>query len=101
MLCRNLIRGNDFRQAFKRIGGLRAMTKVPFMTLTASASPSVQEDIIQSLSLTNVVYVRHSLDRPNIHLSVAKKSSLAVSKFITIISQFNVSSLNREIYLVL
>ena len=77
------------------------MTKVPFMILTASAPLSVQEDIIQSLSLTNVVYVRHSLDRPNIHLSVAKKSSLAVSKFITIISQFNVSSLNREIYLVL
>ena len=56
------------------------MTKVPFVTLTASAPASVQEDIIQSLSLTNVVHVKCFLDQPNIHLSVAKKSSLAVSE---------------------
>ena len=82
MVCCNLIRGEKFCQAFKRIGGLRALTKVPFMTLTASAPVSVQKDIIQSLSLTNIVYVKCSLDRPNIHLSVAKKSSLVVSKII-------------------
>ena len=80
VVCCNLIRGEKFRQAFKI--GLRALTKVPFMTLTASAPVSVQKDIIQSLSLTNTVYVKCSLDRPNIHLSVAKKSSLVVSKII-------------------
>jgi superfamily II DNA helicase RecQ len=63
VLCCNLIiRGKEFRQAFKRIGGLCALKKVPFMTLTASAPVSVQEDIIQSLSLTNIAYVKCSLD---------------------------------------
>ena len=34
-----LCRGPDFWMAFHKIGGLRALTKIPFMCLTASASP--------------------------------------------------------------
>ena len=36
-----LHRGVEFRKSFKRIGELRALVDVPFMALTASASPSV------------------------------------------------------------
>ena len=78
-LRHDFTRGLDFRQAFRKIGGLRALTKVPVMCLTASAPASVQSDIVSSLSLVNVVCVKHPLDRPNIHLSVIKKSSFAVS----------------------
>ena len=50
------------------------------MSLTASAPASVEADIVSSLSLTNVVYIRHSLNRSNIYLSIRTKSSLSVSK---------------------
>lgn len=56
------------------------MTKVPLMTLTASAPASLQ-DIIQSLSFTNVVYVKHSLPwlTKCTHIS-SQKTSLAISE---------------------
>ena len=57
VVCCNLKRGEKCRQAFKRIGGLRALTKVPFMTVTASAPVSVQKDIIQSLSSVDQVSI--------------------------------------------
>lgn len=76
MFC---FRGVEFRQAFRRVGGLRALVKVPFMCLTASAPASVEADIVSCLCLKNVIYVRHSLNRPNIYLSVATKSSCTVS----------------------
>ena len=72
-------RGSDFRLAFRRIGGLRALTKVPFMSLTASAPADVEADIVSCLSLFNVTYIRHSLNRSNIYLSVSTKSTMAVS----------------------
>ena len=34
-----LYRGETFRKAFQHIGGLRALTKAPFMALTASEPP--------------------------------------------------------------
>ena len=41
-----LIRGDDFQVAFKKLGGLRALTSVPFMALTTTASPKTRSDII-------------------------------------------------------
>ncbi len=49
------------------------------MSLTASAPASVEADIVSSLSLSNTVYIKHSLNRPNIYLTVKTKSSFAVS----------------------
>lgn len=71
--------GPEFRNEFSRIGGLRALIKCPFMSLTASAPPSVESDIKLSLHLQNTVCIRHPLNRPNIYISVKKKSFLAVS----------------------
>ena len=41
----NVIRGDDFRTAFKKLGGLRSLTCAPFMALSASA-PSHVEKVI-------------------------------------------------------
>ena len=75
----NGCRGTEFRTAFGRIGGLRALTKCPFMALTASAPPTVESSIKSSLSLVSPVVVSQPLNRSNIYLSVSKKSSLALS----------------------
>lgn len=72
-------RGSDFRVSFKSIGGLRALTDVPFMALSASAPPLVAKSIEESLHLKSPVHISHSLDRPNIFFSYAKSKGVAVS----------------------
>ena len=67
------------RTDFEKIGGLRALTSVPFMALTASAPPEVRATIIKLLHLSNPVYVEGSLDRPNIYMSASTIKSVNVS----------------------
>lgn len=59
-------RGQDFRTAFKMIGGLRALVRAPFMALSASAPPDIQAEIIESLDLNSPVIISRDLNRPNI-----------------------------------
>ena len=66
-------RGKDFRKSFSRIGGLRALTTAPVISLTASA---VEQQLLESLSMH---FIKHALDRPNIFYSVSKKTSMTVS----------------------
>lgn len=84
-----LCRGSEFRTAFKRIGGLRALADVPFMALSASSPPSVAKDIEESLHMKSPVYITHSLDRPSIFLSYSKSRGLAVS-IIDILSLYSI-----------
>ena len=72
-------RGSNFRTAFKKLGGLRAITKAPFMALSASALPAFERDIVTSLVLANPVTVKQRLNRPNICISVGKKLAVTVS----------------------
>ena len=72
-------RGRDFRTAFDKLGGLRALTDAPFMALTASAPADVQSKIIESLHLKEPVIVSNSLDRSNIFLSACPIKSVKVS----------------------
>ena len=57
----------------KLIGNLRALTHAPVMSLTASAPPPAELDLLDSLHMTNLVMIKHGLDRPNTFYSVAKK----------------------------
>ena len=74
-----LCRGPDFRTAFHKIGGLRALTKIPFMCLTASASPQIELEIVDSVGFINPVFVKKPINRPNTCYYVIKKSSMQVS----------------------
>ena len=74
------IRGKDFRTAFDRMGGVRALVDVPFMALTASAPPEIEATIVSSLQLNNPVIVHCDLDRPNIYFSCSPIKTLNVSK---------------------
>ena len=64
--------------AFDKIGGLRVLTKVPFMCLTASAPPYIESEIVESVGLINPVFVKNPINRANIYY-VLKKSSMTVS----------------------
>ena len=77
-LCHDC-RGESFRKAFRNLGGLRALTGVPFSAMTASAPPHIEAEIVSSLELNNPVHISLPLDRSNIFHSVSEKLSLSVS----------------------
>ncbi|XXQ38701.1 ATP-dependent DNA helicase [Plasmodiophora brassicae] len=70
--------GPQFRPAYRDLAVLRQrFPRVPIMALTATATPSVQDDIIASLLLRNPFILKTSFDRPNLFYSVSMKTSLA------------------------
>jgi len=59
--------GHDFRPAYLKISILKEyFPKVPFLALTATATPRVKEDIITQLGLQNPVQFAKSFARKNI-----------------------------------
>jgi ATP-dependent DNA helicase RecQ len=59
--------GHDFRPAYLKIANLKVhFPKVPFLALTASATPRVEEDIIAQLGLEKPAVFRKSFARENI-----------------------------------
>jgi ATP-dependent DNA helicase RecQ len=62
--------GYDFRPPYLRIANLREeLPDIPVIALTASATPVVQEDIVNKLKFTNAAIFRQSFERPNISYS--------------------------------
>ena len=74
-----MYRGKDFRKSFSILGDLRALTKAPVLSMTASAPPRVEAELVQLLHLKNPVFVKSSLNRANIFLCIRTKSKLEVS----------------------
>ena len=71
--------GHDFRSSYRCLDKLRAgLPGVPLLALTATATPDVRADIVQSLGLRNCHTVVSSFDRPNLYLEVRPKSSSAL-----------------------
>ncbi|XP_026996941.2 Werner syndrome ATP-dependent helicase homolog isoform X1 [Tachysurus fulvidraco] len=67
--------GHDFRSAYRDLGKLkRRLPDVPIVALTATASPSIRDDIVKSLHLVNPQVTCTSFDRPNLYLDVNRKS---------------------------
>ncbi|XP_063776091.1 bifunctional 3'-5' exonuclease/ATP-dependent helicase WRN isoform X2 [Pseudophryne corroboree] len=68
--------GHDFRSAYQNLGSLKStLPSVPIVALTATASPSIRKDILDSLKLRNPQVTCTSFDRPNLYLDVARKTS--------------------------
>lgn len=65
--------GYDFRPAYLRIAELRAdYPNVPILALTGSATPQVQQDIVEKLHMRNPQLFQTSYARPNITFRILK-----------------------------
>lgn len=69
--------GPDFRPDYLQLGKIRRqLNNLPVLALTATATPQVEQDILEELHMTaGSQVVRASVDRPNIYLDVEKISN--------------------------
>ncbi len=67
--------GHDFRPEYRRLReAIRAIhDDIPILTLTASATPKVQQDIIKNLGMENANTFISSFNRPNLYYEVRPK----------------------------
>ena len=76
--------GHDFRPEYRRLRSaiIQINDKVPLLTLTASATPKVQQDIIRNLQMENAQLFVSSFNRPNLYYEVRPKpaDTLALHK---------------------
>ena len=69
--------GHDFRPEYRRLReAIKAIQpNVPILTLTASATPKVQQDIIKNLGMEKAKTFVSSFNRPNLYYEVRPKPS--------------------------
>lgn len=88
--------GYDFRPAYLEISEIRQYLNdlVPFMALTATATPEIQKDIVEKLQLRNVEVFSKSFARPNLSYSCVKTEN----KISSLIDQLNTIKSSGIIY---
>ncbi|MCL6523278.1 MAG: RecQ family ATP-dependent DNA helicase [Thermoflavifilum sp.] len=80
--------GHDFRPAYLEISHLRhEFPNIPFMALTATATPQVRDDILRQLALRNPVEVMADFFRENIHYAVWETENKPQAVFAALSSQ--------------
>ncbi len=69
--------GHDFRPEYRNLREAikKINNDVPLLTLTASATPKVQQDIVKNLQMENANRFISSFNRPNLYYEVRPKSS--------------------------
>eukprot|EP00123_Amoebidium_parasiticum_P014450 comp22501_c1_seq4/m.34031 comp22501_c1_seq4/g.34031 ORF comp22501_c1_seq4/g.34031 comp22501_c1_seq4/m.34031 type:complete len:562 (-) comp22501_c1_seq4:6-1691(-) len=78
--------GHDFRPDYKELGNLRQRySSVPFMALTATATPRVEKDIVAQLRMNNVVTFRQSFNRANLRYEVRPKNKNTTNEIIELL----------------
>lgn len=69
--------GFDFRLTYGELGELkRLFCDIPMLAVTATATISAQQTIIDLLKFQNPFIVKTTFDRPNLHLSVKIKTDV-------------------------
>ncbi|GBN16085.1 Werner syndrome ATP-dependent helicase [Araneus ventricosus] len=82
--------GHDFRASYRKLGKLRStFSHVPFLTVTATATPTVLSDICSSLNLKSPLRVCSSFDRPNLFLEVCMKSGSVENDLLRVMTKKN------------
>ncbi|KAA8536559.1 hypothetical protein F0562_029037 [Nyssa sinensis] len=71
--------GHDFRPDYQGLGILKQkFPNTPVLALTATATASVKEDVVQALGLVNCIVFRQSFNRLNLWYSVIPKTKRCV-----------------------
>lgn len=69
--------GTDFRPEYRELHCLKTwVPDIPIIALTATATPQVQKDIVDTLKLVNPYIVKTTFDRPNLYVSILPKTDL-------------------------
>jgi ATP-dependent DNA helicase RecQ len=85
--------GHDFRPVYLRIAALRErLPGLPFLALTATATPEVLEDIKARLGMKEAAVFRSSFLRPNLSYSVFKVGS-KIPKIVEVLQKVEGSSI--------
>ena len=68
--------GHDFRPEYRQLASLRReLDGVPFLAMTATATPEVRHDIADQLELNDPVVFQASFNRPNLRYAVTARRS--------------------------
>ena len=74
--------GHDFRPDYRTLGDyLPALRPAPIIALTATATPTVQHDIVTQLSLHQPALFIHGFRRDNLHIEVLELSKPRRTEF--------------------
>ena len=95
LLC---FRGGEFRQEYGRLGELRSVVpvKTTFVTMTATATTSMQKEIMKKLDMnSNTTVVSILPERPNITY-IVKKSKKNVQELNWLITELNQYGTNTK-----
>ena len=67
--------GHDFRPEYRRIRNIiEEIGTAPIIALTATATPTVQSDIIKNLGMNDATVFKSSFNRPNLYYEIRDKS---------------------------
>lgn len=78
--------GCDFRESYRSLHCLKEwFPEAPILALTATATPSVVQDIISVLQIPKAQIVQTNFDRPNIKIHVAMKTMGADNPLVDIL----------------
>ena len=81
--------GHDFRPAYLALGQvIQKLGRPTVLAVTATATPSVREDILDQLGIENVKPIVRGFDRPNL-IYEAKRADKEADKFKTLTSLFS------------
>ena len=76
--------GHDFRPDYRTLGEhLPALRPAPIIALTATATPTVQKDIVTALNLQSPALFIHGFRRDNLHIEVLELSKPRRTEFVT------------------
>lgn len=88
--------GHDFRPDYLKLSSIReALGKPPILALSATATPEVQDDIMQSLKITDMKKHVYPMDKPNIAFCIEKtdNDNEKNAKIISLLMEYKVSTL--------
>lgn len=69
--------GHDFRPEYRRLREIfEAISDVPIIALTATATPKVQQDIQKNLNMLDANVFKASFNRPNLYYEIRPKKSV-------------------------
>ena len=80
--------GHDFRPEYRNLKNIiKMLGDIPVISLTATATPKVQEDILKNLDMSDADTFKASFNRPNLYYEVRTKTKNIESDIIRFIKQ--------------